>query len=253
MGRAGVALLALVAAAACVPAEAVAALPIRVPRVHTPPPVELRIPASAQHDIAAAAQSGSRYGTGVPEVETRLDATSVDAIQAVEDDIARIGRTAAARERLRECIGSGLQSTAEGYGQAMVDRFTGVPSDFPGVYESFQSAAYSCIGDQIEVPANALDATATYLSGRIHAYFEGVAATTSNGPAHQRWLQVTADQIAPAGTGPDSEVTGGSGEETFESPPATDTGDSPDILPWLGGAALLLAVVLVVWRPWRTS
>jgi hypothetical protein len=250
-GRRGAAVLAVIATAACVPEQAVAALPIRAPSIHLEPPAQVRIPAAAQREIAAVRESASGYGTGAFAVENRLDATSLDAVQALDGDIARIGLSAEVRVRLRNCVTSGLQSTANEYGQAMVAQFVGVPSDFPGVYESVQSAAYSCIGDQIEVPDDVIQQVATHLSRRVHGYFEEVAAITESGAAQHGWLHVTAARIAEAGTEPDSAATSASGQATPHPPPATNSEGSSDVLPLLGGAALLFTVVLVVWRPWR--
>jgi hypothetical protein len=104
----------------------------------------------------------------------------------------------------------------------------GVDAEVPSVYESFQSSAYACIGEQIDVPPETIEATSTYLSQELHGYFGDVSAQTPSGAAQQRWLRVTAAELAP---GP---VDGDDGE---------DGGASP--LPWiLGGAALLLGALL---------
>jgi hypothetical protein len=254
MGRRVAVLLAVIAAAACLPGEALASIPIRVPKIPVKPPAQLHIPTVRPGEIAAARAAESRFGTGFPEVENRLQGASDDAAEAIDGDIARMGRTAEVRARLRECVVSGLESTAQAYGQAMLAEFTGVPSDFPGVAESLRSAAYSCIGDQISVRSDLLEETATYLSRRIHASFEVAAAATDSGAAEQRWLQVTAVQIAASGTDSDGTATDSFTQASEPPPPPPpDSDDSPGFLPWLGGAALLLGVVLVVWRPWRTS
>jgi hypothetical protein len=251
MGRRAAVALAVIATAVCVPGQALAALPIRVPRIHLEPPTQLRIPAAAEQEIAAARVSASRYGTSVLEVENRLDATSADAVQAIHVDIAWIGRSAEVRARLRQCVTSGLQSTATQYGEAMVAQFMGISSDFPGVYESFQSAAYSCIGDQIDVPDDVIQHVATHLSRRVHGYFGEASAITESGVAQQRWLQLTAAEIANAGTEPGGAAVSPSGQARPDPPPATNSSDSSEVLLWLGGAALFLTAVLLVWRPWR--
>lgn len=249
--RPGAMLLAVVATATTVPAPALAALPLRVPRLRLPPPVEIRIPAATQREIVAATEVATGFGTGISAVENRLDNASVEAVQAVSDDIARIGLTPAVRARLRECVASGMQTTAQEYGQAMVAQFLGAPSDFPGVYDSFQSAAYSCIGDQINIPDDVVEHVATYFSRRVHGYFETVATITANGPAQQRWLQLTAIEVAAAGTESDTGASPSAAQATPNPPPATMSGDSRGVLPWLGAAVLVLTIALIVWRPWR--
>ena len=140
--------LVALATTASVSAEALAAPPIRLPRIRIRPPVELPIPTATPQELAAARESAGRYGTGIAAVENQLDTVNDDAVRAIDEDVRHIGLTADVRARLRECVMSDLQSTAEDYGQAIV----GPEPDFPGVYESFQAAATGCIQDHLGLP-----------------------------------------------------------------------------------------------------
>jgi hypothetical protein len=183
MRRAGVVLLTVGAmAAASAAALAAIPIPIRPPPVVPKPPPHLTIPSATPQQIRAATESLSTYGTGVQHVETRLEAYTDNAASTLREDISRLGKTPQVRERLRQCTATGVKLAAEAYGEATASRAAGLEAEIPSVHESLQTSAYACIGEQIDVPAETLEATGTYLSREIHTFFDDVSAQTRSDP-----------------------------------------------------------------------
>jgi hypothetical protein len=103
-----------------------------------------------------------------------------------------------------------------------------------GVYDSLQSAGYSCIADQIDVPSDVFQGTADYLSRRPHTYFEDVATTAADGAAQQRWLTVTAERIAVGGNGSGTLATADSRGMASEQSGTATSDDSPGLVALAG-------------------
>ena len=223
----------LAAVTASTAADAMAAFPIRAPRIRVTPPVRLHLPPITERELAVAAESAARYGDETGQVGTQLDSRLSDAADQVNADVRRIGRTAKARATVRECVSEGVQSTAEDYGQALADYAATGTHRFPGVYASVGSAMYGCIESQTGAPSDVVKPAAEYLAGHLHQQFADVARTTSSGTAQQRWLEHLAEDV---GASPSP-----SASQPLPAPTPSD--DPPAAL--IAGVAVVLALVAV--------
>jgi hypothetical protein len=229
-GRAALTLVILGGVTASTAADALAALPIRPPRIRVAPPVKLHLPPVSERELVVVAESAARYGDETGRVGTQLDTRLSDAADQVDSDVAKIGRTAQARAALRECVSEGVQSTAEDYGQALADYAATGRHAFPGVYASVGAAMYGCIESQTGAPSNVVKPAAEYFAGHLHEQFAGVARTSSSGAAQQRWLEFLAEDVVASPSQP---------------LPASTSSDDP---PWVliasvAGVLALLALV----------
>jgi MYXO-CTERM domain-containing protein len=235
-GRWRVALTAVMLAAvtASSAGEAVAAFPIRAPRIRLTPPVKLHLPSVTERQLGVAAASAGRYGDETGRVETQLDSRLADAPEQVDADVVRIARTTEARAAVRECVSEGVQSTAEDYGQALADYAATGTHRFPGIYASLGSAMYGCIESQTGAPSDVVEPATEYLAGHLHEQFAGVARTTSSGPTQQRWLELLAEDV----------VASPSPSPSQPSPVTTSSDDPPAGLIAAVAAALALAALV---------
>jgi len=228
-------------------ADAVAAPPIRAPRIRVAPPVHTPLPRVSQDEILGAAGSSAKYGDDDAPFETRLDDLRSDADRQVAEDVEVTGKTRTAREAVRTCVSDGVQAAAEDYGQALVDYATTGTHEFPGVYQSFGQAAYACIESQTGAPPEVVEPVAEYLAGHLHEQFVTVANTTASGPAQQAWLELLATDVAA------SDVA--ASDDTPAEPPSASTSseDTPVALiaGVAGGLALLTLVVAIAMRSRR--
>ena len=254
--RATLAVLLVGAVSASTAAEALAAPPIRPPRIRLAPPVELRLPPTTQRELAGAAGSAAKYGDEAAAVETQLDGLRSDAAGQVDADVAAVGRTAEARAAVRACVSDGLQSTADDYGQALADYAATGTHDFPGVYASVSSAAYGCIQSQTGAPSEVVEPATEYLAGHLHEQFATVANTTRSGPAQHRWLELLASDVAASGdASPEPPSESISSDEPGGSPESTSSDDPPAALiaGVAAGLALLTLVGVIALRSRRTT
>jgi hypothetical protein len=229
-----------------IPSEALAGLPIRVPAWH--PPISIKV-TGVPHAPTDLALAGGRNPVS-PEVQRELEGLRDDVVSRLDQGIESIALTTQARKALWKCAGSGLESTADGVGEAMA----GGEPDAGTVYAS---AAAGCLKDNIpelSSPSD-IDATSHYLLNLSAAYIKEASEAARNEAtqdpatapvqsalAQQRWLEATARTVSRRA------ATAATDGDVPYSAPMSPPADGSPVLPWLGAGALALGVGFIAAR-----